>query len=49
MKEVLRTPLKQARSVGSSESFLKPAMIRLMAHRLRPSHTEPEFHYRGAA
>jgi hypothetical protein len=24
-------------------------MIQLMFHRLRPSHTEPEFHYRSAA
>jgi putative transposase len=37
------------KSVLSSESFIKLAMIQLMFHRLRPSHTEPEFHYREAA
>ncbi len=37
------------KSVLSSESFIKLAMIQLMFHRLRPSHTEPEFHYRNAA
>src|SRR3954469_15672842 len=37
------------KSVLSSESFIKLAMIQLMFHRLRPSHTEPEFHYRSAA
>src|SRR5437763_2761554 len=36
-------------SVLSSESFIKLAMIQLMSHRLRPSETEPEFHYRSAA
>ena len=36
------------KSVLSSESFIKLAMIQLMFHRLRPSHTEPEFHYRSA-
>jgi len=37
------------KSVLSSESFIKLAMIQLMFHRLRPSHTEHEFHYRSAA
>ncbi len=37
------------KSVLSSESFVKLAMIRLMLHRLRPSHVDPEFHYRSAA
>ena len=37
------------KSVLSSESFIKLAMIQLMSHRLRPSETEPEFHYRSAA
>jgi transposase len=37
------------KSALSSESFIKLAMIQLMFHRLRPSHTEPEFHYRSAA
>jgi putative transposase len=37
------------KSTLSSESFIKLAMIQLMFHRLRPSHTEPEFHYRSAA
>jgi putative transposase len=36
------------KSVLSSDSFLKLAMIQLMAHRLRPSVTEPEFHYHAA-
>jgi len=36
-------------SVLSSESFIKLAMIQLMSHRLRPSETDPEFHYRSAA
>jgi putative transposase len=37
------------KSVLSSESFIKLAMIQLMLHRIRPSATEPEFHYREAA
>jgi putative transposase len=37
------------KSTLSSESFIKLAMIQLMFHRLRPSHTEPEFLYRSAA
>jgi putative transposase len=37
------------KSTLSSESFIKLAMIQLMSHRLRPSHAEPEFHYRSVA
>jgi putative transposase len=37
------------KSVLSSESFIKLAMIRLMLHRLRPDETDAEFHYRDAA
>jgi putative transposase len=37
------------KSVPSSESFVKLAMIQLMLHRLRPSNINPEFHYRSAA
>jgi putative transposase len=37
------------KSVLSSESFVKLAMIQLMLHRLRPSNINPEFHYRSAA
>ncbi len=37
------------RSVLSSESFVKLAMIQLMLHRLRPSDTDPEFHFRKVA
>jgi transposase len=37
------------KSVQSSESDIKLAMIQLMAHRLRPSDNEPEFHYRSVA
>jgi putative transposase len=37
------------KSVLSSESFVKLAMIQLMLHRLRPSNAEPEFHYRSTA
>jgi putative transposase len=36
------------KSVLSSESFVKLAMIQLMLHRLRPSDAESEFHYREA-
>ena len=36
------------KSVLSSGSFIKLAMIQLMLHRLRPSDAEPEFHYREA-
>jgi putative transposase len=37
------------KSVLSSESFIKLAMIQLMLHRLRPDETDAEFHYRDAA
>ena len=37
------------KSVSSSESFIKLAMIQLMLHRLRPSGTDPAFRYRKAA
>jgi len=37
------------KSVLSSESFIKLAMIQLMFHRLRPSDADVEFHYRSAA
>jgi putative transposase len=37
------------KSVLSSESFIKLAMIQLMLHRLRPDQTDAEFHYREAA
>lgn len=37
------------KTVLSSESFVKLAMIQLMLHRLEPSHAEPAFHYRNAA
>jgi putative transposase len=37
------------KSVLSSESFIKLAMIQLMLHRLRPDETDAEFHYRYAA
>jgi putative transposase len=37
------------KSVLSSESFVKLAMIQLMLHRLRPSNVDPEFRYRNAA
>jgi transposase len=37
------------KSVSSSESFIKLAMIQLMLHRLRPSNADPAFHYHKAA
>src|SRR5512142_2578510 len=37
------------KSVRSSESFIKLAMIQLMLHRLRPSDVDAEFHYRNVA
>ncbi len=37
------------KSVLSSESFIKLAMIQLMLHRLRPSDADPSFHYPKAA
>jgi hypothetical protein len=33
------------KSVRSSESFIKLAMIQLMLHRLEPSDANAEFHY----
>ena len=36
------------KSVLSSESFIKLAMIQLMLHRLEPDETDAEFHYREA-
>jgi putative transposase len=37
------------KTVLSSESFIKLAMIQLMFHRLRPSDVDAEFHYYSAA
>jgi putative transposase len=37
------------KSTLSPESYIKLAMIQMMAHRLRPSGAEPEFHYRNVA
>ena len=37
------------KSVRSSESFIKLAMIHLMLNRLEPDETDAEFHYREAA
>lgn len=37
------------KSVRSSESVIKPAMIQRMLNRLAPSETDAEFHYRKAA
>ncbi|AMV39215.1 transposase [Planctomyces sp. SH-PL62] len=37
------------KTVRSSGSFIKPAMIRPMLHRLRPSDVDPEFRYRRPA
>jgi putative transposase len=37
------------KSVLSSESFIKLAMIQLMLNRLEPSEANPEFHYRSVA
>lgn len=37
------------KTVLSSESFIKLAMIQLMWHRLRPSDAEPAFHYRNVS
>jgi putative transposase len=37
------------KSVLSSESFVKLAMIHLMLNRLEPKQTDAEFHYRKVA
>ena len=37
------------KSVLSSESFIKLAMIQLMLNRIEPSEANPEFHYRSVA
>jgi putative transposase len=37
------------KSVLSSESFIKLALIQLMLHRLRPDEVDAEFHYRAAS
>jgi len=34
------------KSVLSSETFVRLAMIQLMLHRLQPDETDAEFHYR---
>jgi putative transposase len=44
-----RLTVDREKSVLSSESLVKLAMIQLMLKRLRPSDAEPEFHYRRAA
>ena len=43
-----RLTVDREKSVLSSESFVKLAMIQLMVHRLRPSDADAEFHYRDA-
>jgi putative transposase len=40
-----RLNMDREKSVLSSESFVKLAMIQLMAHRLKPSNADPEFRY----
>jgi len=44
-----RLNLDREKSVLSSESFIKLAMIQMMVHRLKPDQTDPEFGYREAA
>ena len=44
-----RLNLDREKSVLSSESFIKLAMIQMMVHRLEPDKTDPEFGYRKAA
>lgn len=44
-----RLSLDREKSVLSSESFIKLAMINLMLHRLQPDETDAEFHYRDVA
>jgi putative transposase len=43
-----RLTVDREKSVLSSESFIKLAMIQLMVHRLKPSNAEHEFRYRSA-
>jgi putative transposase len=43
-----RLSLDREKSVRSSESFVKLAMIQLMLNRLKPKGTDAEFHYRQA-
>ena len=43
-----RLTVDREKSVLSSESMVKLAMIQLMVKRLRPSDAEAEFHYRTA-
>jgi putative transposase len=40
-----RLNMDREKSVLSSESFVKLAMIQLMVHRLKPSNADPEFRY----
>jgi transposase len=44
-----RLSVDREKTVLSSESFIKLAMIQLMFHRLRPSDVDAEFHYYSAA
>lgn len=44
-----RLSLDREKSIRSSESFIKLAMIQMMLHRLRPAEADPEFRYRNAA
>ena len=44
-----RLTVDREKSVLSSESMVKLAMIHLMLKRLRPSDVQPEFHYRSVA
>lgn len=44
-----RRNLDREKSMLSSESFIKLAMMQLMLHRLRPDETDPEFCYRKPA
>jgi putative transposase len=44
-----RLNLDREKTVLSSESFIKLAMIQMMVHRLEPDQSDPEFGYRKAA
>jgi len=44
-----RSSKDREKSVSSSESFVKLAMIRMMLNRLEPKGTDAEFHYRQTA